>query len=642
MILNKKTSIYLILISILIPLITIIISGYSFSLQLTDDYVVMSPGEEYKYVIVVKNEGFPNVPSNTISVKDKLPEGLELIGVDDDIWSSGPWCNLSGIVNGSSGIKYDENTRTVSFKVSNLEAGCNISVVLKVRPLDTTTRIDMYNTAKATVNGKNVDSNIVYSYIGPESSERYKVTYNIVGLDENKTAVATPVEKEYTVGQTVGTELPSEIDGYTFSGFTSSDVTISNDKFVMPNKNVTITGTYVSSNETKHKLKFAISDSNIKDIILPKDKEFKTGETINILDIVYRYYKEYSPQYYYEYYGGVLRFGDYFLVDYNLPSNVEVDEAGYFQMPDNDTTLTLVFEKYPNIVTYRFEGDIVPKTAEMTKSTATVSEKTKQAINENILDRIEDGMNIYGYSIHNAGDTVKLKKDYKSTTCIDKSDNNKEVTCRFIGWYQNDEFVMPSYNLDVFGKWMKITGTFAPEMNLVVLNPKEKYEKGDVVEFKTTIKNTASVDIKNLVINNNFKEQTIKEGNGYKISGDQIIIDEIKANSTIEIFSNFLVGENVDRTFTNQLQLVAADAPAGYYLENDDYIVETEFDTQKVGGEEVVEPVNETEENKTIIDEQTTPKTGDEVYIYIIGAIISLLLIVGLVFVLVKNKKKSE
>ena len=49
-----------------------------------------------------------------------------------------------------------------------------------------------------------------------------------------------------------------------------------------------------------------------------------------------------------------------------------------------------------------------------------------------------------------------------------------------------------------------------------------------------------------------------------------------------------------------------------------------------------------TEENKTIIDEQTTPKTGDEVYIYIIGAIISLLLIVGLVFVLVKNKKKSE
>ena len=201
---------------------------------------------------------------------------------------------------------------------------------------------------------------------------------------------------------------------------------------------------------------------------------------------------------------------------------------------------------------------------------------------------------------------------------------------------------MPGYNLNVFGKWMQINDTFAPEMNLVVLNPKEKYEKGDVVEFKTTIKNTASVDIKNLVINNNFKEQTIKEGNGYRVSGDQIIIDEIKANSAIEIFSNFLVGENIDKTFTNQLQLIAADAPAGYYLENDEYIVETEFDTQKVGGEEVIEPVNETEENKTIIDEQTTPKTGDEVYIYIIGAIISLLLIVGLVFALVKNKKKSE
>ncbi len=642
MILNKKTSIYLILISILIPLITVIISGYSFSLQITDDYGVMSPGVEYNYVIVIKNEGFSNATSNIISVKDKLPEGLEFIGFDNDqdTWSKSPWCSSGRIVNGSSGLKYDENTRTVSFKVSNLEDGCNISVALKVRALDTTTRVDMYNTAKATVNGKNIDSNIVYSYIGPESSERYKVTYNIVGLDENKTAVATPVEKEYTVGQTVGTELPSEIDGYIFSGFTSSDVTISNDKFVMPNKNVTITGTYVSSNETKHKLKFAISDSSIKDIILPKDKEFKTGETLNTFDIVYRYCKEYNPQQYY--YDVVLRFGDYILVDYNLPSDVEVDESGYFQMPDNDTTLTLVFEKTPNMITYRFEGDIVPKTAEMPKSTANPSEAVKHQIDEEFLNYVSNGYNYYGYSIHNVGDTVKLKNDYKSTTCIDKSDNNKEVKCRFIGWYQNDEFVMPGYNLDVFGKWMKINDTFAPEMNLVVLNPKEKYEKGDVVEFKTTIKNTASVDIKNLVINNNFKEQTIKEGNGYRINGDQIIIDEIKANSAIEIFSNFLVGENIDKTFTNQLQLIAADAPAGYYLENDEYIVETEFDTQKVGGEEVIEPVNETEENKTIIDEQTTPKTGDEVYIYIIGAIISLLLIVGLVFVLVKNKKKSE
>jgi hypothetical protein len=57
-------------------------------------------------------------------------------------------------------------------------------------------------------------------------------------------------------------------------------------------------------------------------------------------------------------------------------------------MPDNDTTLTLVFEKYPYTVTYRFEGDIIPKTAEMPKSTANVSEKTKQAINEDFLNYV--------------------------------------------------------------------------------------------------------------------------------------------------------------------------------------------------------------------------------------------------------------
>ena len=99
-----------------------------------------------------------NVNSDYIYVEDKLPDGLtfkNFVTTSDGTIgavkrSDGTSCS-GYVVGDSAGLVYDSATRTVSFKVKNLQAGCKLTVgIVTTTPnVDKSKRRDFYNTAFA-------------------------------------------------------------------------------------------------------------------------------------------------------------------------------------------------------------------------------------------------------------------------------------------------------------------------------------------------------------------------------------------------------------------------------------------------------------------------------------------------------------
>lgn len=75
---------------------------------------------------------------------------------------------------------------------------------------------------------------------------QYTVTYQYTGTVPTD-APALPEVSSYSKGQTVSVAAAPTLSGYTFSGWTSSDVTISNGSFTMPEKTVTLTGSWTKN-----------------------------------------------------------------------------------------------------------------------------------------------------------------------------------------------------------------------------------------------------------------------------------------------------------------------------------------------------------------------------------------------------------
>ncbi len=650
---------------IIVPALIIFISGYSFSI-VTNAPVEVEQNAEFIYHIDVSyndiNSDKVLTPINdTIHVKDVLPEGLTFVKFS----STGSYNTISG--NYCSGHvineNYDPDTRTISFDVCNLKDGCVNRVGIIVKAGSTTTRVDHYNTAIITYKGEQYNSLTAHSYVGNVNEEMKQLNYTFAGIPLDKLTIP-PTDKQYSAGQEVTLEEPEKVFGYEFIGWSSNDVTITNNKFTMPNNDVTVVGTYQSLNLQKHKLIFKIEGDVPKDFILPKTQEFYETEYVNLGN----YFTEDIYNYIYD--------EKYMFNDYMISNNISLGTRGTvkqfineveFNMPNGDATVTLFFTKVPYFITYSFLGAIIPQNAELPAATINnfsnvLSEENYYRFSElknyNFYELMEvtrgygsdytsyNGF-YYGMSAHYNGDKVNLVKDYKSTIC-DNMETGRTVRCRFLGWLYNDEFNMPSHHLNIYGTWMEINGTFEPEIKIEIVNNKDHYEKGDVVQFKTTITNTSDVDIKDLVVENKFNGQNFAQNSNYTVKDNLITIPELKANESVDIYSSYTVGENTNREFTNELEIISAKADDEYYLENSDYSASTNFETRKVGDDNPVNnnPVidsNETNEtNSTIPKESVVPKTLDNAYIYIGLFVLSLVLIVCIVFVLIKNKKNEK
>lgn len=543
---NKKT-VYTILISLLVILIPIIIIlfGRSFAATLDNDARV-APNSDLTYYIDVIYDGTDakavtssdtataDVHSDYIYVEDKIPDGLifkEFVSTEDGTIgavkrSDGTSCPGS-VVGDFAGLVYNESTRTVSFKVKNLQAGCKLTVgIVTTTPALTGKRMDFYNTAFARENDFSTKSNTVHAFMGDEEATLYSVTYKYTGTVPDNVPDA-PAVSSYNEGATVGVEAEPNVSNYTFSGWSSTDVTVTNGSFTMPAKNVTFTGSFTE--KTTYNVVYSITGDAPDGFVVPSTKSYSYGSDVKL---------------------DSLKVGDvisgYRFLGWTVPSTVTVNDEGIFQMPNTNITITGSFEKIKYTVSYQFQGSVMPDNASSLLP-ATVS--------------------------YEPGETVIVADDPVATGY------------KFLGWYKSKTFVMPEEDVVITGEWMLFSGYFAPSISIDIVNKKDTYQNGDIVNFSIVVTNTASFTIKDVMVQEKLDGATfVSNGTSYTVMNDSFVkLDTLAAGASVTISAKYVVSNDIVNDYVNVVELTGALADSGYYLDTTkDYKVSVNFKVSNV------------------------------------------------------------
>ena len=170
------------------------------------------------------------------TVKDGLPTGVSLVG--------------------SAPTAFVENTDgTYSWELipANAEKGTDggkttytykVSYVVELDTTDPEFNEDIYHALNTETTFTAGDK--VYNFNVPGvkgTAPTYKVTYEYTG-DVPTGAPALPDEVSYKAGDIVTVALAPTLDGYEFSGWTTTDANVSDGSFTMPSKEVKLTGSW--------------------------------------------------------------------------------------------------------------------------------------------------------------------------------------------------------------------------------------------------------------------------------------------------------------------------------------------------------------------------------------------------------------
>lgn len=481
-----------------------------------------------KEATLSSNTATAEVRSDYIYVEDKIPEGLtfeEFVTTSDGTIGAVQKGNNSKpctgyVVDGTSGLHYDSTTRTVSFKIKNLQAGCQITVGIKTRTPSTNpkTRMDFYNTAFGREGDSSIGSNTVHVFMGNEDETLYKVKYVYTGTVPSN-APTLPKESSYASGTSVGVLANVEVAGYTFSGWKSStgaeSVTITSGKFTMPAHNVTIEGSFTKNNT--YKVTYSISGEKPSGYMPPKEKQYEQGEDV-IIDSLK---------------AGDIVDGYKFLGWTISDSSVQVEEGEEgkaFVMPDRNVTITGNFERIKYKVTYQFQGSVFPTN----------------------VDSLLPPINSYY-----PGETVTLAADPVASGY------------KFLGWYKASSFTMPEEDVIIYGEWMKEAGTFSPTITKTIAGGKKTYyHSGDVIQFTITVTNPASFAIKDVIVKEENADTKFIAGTGYTVLNNSMVsITTIDAGKSVSVTAEYSVGNSVVAHIVNGVTLTGALADNDYHLD---------------------------------------------------------------------------
>ena len=508
-------------IMIALVLLTIIFIIYKFSgtLAIIENDSRVKENSELTYYIDVIYDGKDSeivtssdsatakVYSDYIYVEDKIPEGLtfnRFITAEDGTIgavkrSDGTSCP-GYVVGDSAGLSYDSTTNMVSFKVKNLQAGCKLTVgiVTTTPSLNGATRQDFYNTANGRENYFDIFSNTVHVFMGDPDAILYSVNYRYTGTVPDN-APTLPNSSNYIDGSTVGVENDVTLAGYTFSGWSTEDVVVSNGTFTMPNSNVTFTGHFTA--KTTYNVSYSINGIKPDGYVVPTTKSYGAGDDVvidklSVGDIVDGY-----------------RFLGW------TSTGLDLSE-GIFVMPSSNVSIVGTFEKVTYTVTYAFQGSDIPDNASsLLPATRSYSE----------------------------GDTVTLA-------------NNPTATgYEFLGWYHEDNFEMPGENVVIYGEWKLKNGTFAPSITKEIVNGKNYYHEGDTVTFKVIVTNNANYEITDVLIEDTLDGVTFTSGTGYTVKSDRFaVISSISANSSATLNATYTAGDDVLEILTNTVKINGA------------------------------------------------------------------------------------
>lgn len=538
---KKKIVIFGLSISLFVALLIVLLSR-SFAVPLEDGARV-APNSDLTYYIDVIYDGkdatavsssdtvTANVNSDYIYVEDKLPDGLtfkNFVTTSDGTIgavkrSDGSSCP-GYVVGDSAGLVYDDTTRTVSFKVKNLQAGCKLTVgiVTTTPSLPSGKRLDFYNTAFARENNFTFKSNTVHVFMGDEEATLYTVTYKYTGTVPDGAPV--PEVGSYSGGTTVGVEANPTIAGYTFSGWSTSDVTVSNNSFTMPRKNVTFTGSFTA--KTKYNVSYSISGTLPEGFVAPTTKSYGAGDDV-VLD--------------------TLKVGDvingYRFLGWTS-TTVDLSD-GIFQMPSSNVTIVGKFEQIKYTVSYQFQGAVIPS---------------------------------------NADSLLPASATYAPGEIVTVASEPVASGYKFLGWYKSATFEMPEEDVVIYGEWMRFSGYFVPTITITIPNQKSIYQNGEVVNFQITVKNNASIAINDVMVQDYLDGATFNTGSNYTILSDSIAkISTIAAGGSVTLTAKFTAGSDVVKDYVNTVELTGAIADNYYYLDTSkDYKVSAYFKVANV------------------------------------------------------------
>lgn len=107
---------------------------------------------------------------------------------------------------------------------------------------------------------------------------RYKVTYEYTGTVPTG-APELPTEASYKAGDTVNVAKAPTLDGYTFSGWSTSDATVEDGSFTMPSKEVKLTGSWTLRSDLSYTVHYYWNGTDTK-VAEDKVVESQTFNTI--------------------------------------------------------------------------------------------------------------------------------------------------------------------------------------------------------------------------------------------------------------------------------------------------------------------------------------------------------------------------
>lgn len=531
-----------------ILIVVAVIATFSFAAPLDNDVKVEENSELTYYIDVIydgkdgsavtsSDNATAQVYSDYIYVEDKIPDGLTFKGFveteDGTIGavkrSDNSFC-AGYVVDGVDGLKYDADTRMVTFKVKNLQAGCKITVGITTQTPSLPSgvnRMDFYNTAFGREGNQSATSNTVHAFIGRDSVTTYNVIYQYTG-DVPDNAPSLPPVSSYAAGTTVGIAQDINLDGYQFSGWKLEGVTsVDGKSFVMPAKNVVLTGSFTKKEQKVEEVKYTISGVAPDGYLPPLDKSYPVGSDVKLDSL--------KP-------GDVIngyRFLGWKTDDVELPP-LTTEESTIFTMPDNPVTLVGSFERISYKVTYKFQGSVIPPNA------------------DSLLPSEES---------YYPGDKV-ITAPFPETSGY-----------RFLGWYQADEFIMPEEDVVIYGEWMVEAGVFAPSISKDIVDKQTSYRSGDIVKFNIVVTNNENYEITDVMLEEQLDGAKFVSGTGYEVKNDSyVFIPSIGPKGSISVSAQYVAGDDVVKTYKNVVSLTGALAEGNYILDTSKtYKAEIEF-----------------------------------------------------------------
>lgn len=459
------------------------------------------------------------IPSN--QVNDNTENSINRINIVD---------NNSAFTYNFYGLHYNEQTRKVSFKIKNLQAGCKLTIGIKTITPSTTDdptteeielRRDFYNFGSATEYESTKLSNTVHAWMGTEQASLYNVKYEYIG-DIPNNAPALPLTSNYSVNSKVGVALIPLLEGYRFNGWTTTDINVLNNTFIMPEKNVTFKGSFEKLDE--YKVSYEIEGIIPDGYIIPLEKTHYINKIVK-LDSLQK--------------GDI--FNGYRFLGWDS-NDVIINEDKTFIMPEKDVTIIGRFEPVTYKVEYRFYDTIIPPNS------------------ENLLP---------------------TTKEYQPGTKINLEYPSEIEGYKFLGWYHEDNFKMPENDVIIYGEWKLLNGTFTPSIKKEIVNEQDYYRSGDIVYYKITVTNNADYEITNIYLEEkNDKAMFYKnslwclEGTSnscqqpYNIKTQRLVeINKISPHSSVEVLAKYVIDNDDQGTITNEIELISALASNNYELD---------------------------------------------------------------------------